>query len=293
MRTSRIPDAPSDARSRSIRQRPLAWSALALVVLAGSGVVITVLDRVADAETRSSFRWATHTLEVEDQLHRWLAALAEAESAQRGYVVSGDAIYLAPQAEAAATARQLQGSLRSLTADNVAQQRRLDTLDRLVDARLALLRSGVALVQAGRRESAESLIRTGRGRLMMDSIRATVRHAVDNEEVLLNQRQQAVEGALAKRRIAEELIVGLAVLALILAATIWLRLRRAERLVIMCAWSKAIQLDGEWMSIEAYMARRFGLSITHGISPAEIRRLEAEMDAGPAIATVTAGIAKR
>lgn len=269
------------------------WSALALAVLAISGVSVALLDRSADIETRSSFQWATHTLEVENALHKTLAALVEAESAQRGYILTGDTIYLVPQSEAVAMARELIRSVRRLTVDNASQQRRLDTLDRIVEARLGLLRSGVKLMQAGQRDSVERIIRTGRGRILMDSIRTTVRNAVDSEGVLLTQRQEAVERALAKRRIAEELIVGLAILAMILAGAVSLRLRRAERLVTMCAWSKAIQLDGEWMSIESYMARRFGISVTHGISPAEIRRLEAEMEAGPVLASVTAGVSPR
>jgi methyl-accepting chemotaxis protein len=281
------------AHARSVWRRPLAWIALALAVLAASGVLVVLLDRSADAETRSSFQWTTHTLEVENELARTLAAIVEAESAQRGYIISGDTVYLAPYADATFTARKLLGSLRRLTSDNAAQQRRLDTLDRLVDARLARLRTGVMLMTAGQRDSVEALIRNGSGRLMMDSVRATVRDALDNEGVLLNQRQRAVEDALEKRRNAEVFIIALAVLAMVLASVVSLRLQHAERLVTMCAWSKAIELDGEWMSFEAYMARRFGIAITHGISPVELRRLEAEMESGPVIASTTAGVARR
>jgi hypothetical protein len=33
-----------------------------------------------------------------------------------------------------------------------------------------------------------------------------------------------------------------------------------------CAWTKRLELDGEWVGIETYLKRRFGLSVTHGIS---------------------------
>lgn len=285
-------DQPSTHTRRFWRQ-PLAWSALALAVLAISGVMVAVLDRSAAAETRSSFQWTTHTLEVQDELHKALAALAEAESAQRGYDLSSDTVYLANYAGAAAAARAFLGTVRQLTADNQAQQRRLDTLDRLVDARLARLQAGAALVQRGQRDSVESVLRTAGGHLLMDSIRVTVSRAVESEGVLLATRQRSVEDALKKRRTAEELIVGLAVLAMILAGAVSFRLRRAERLVTMCAWSKAIEFDGEWMSIEAYMARRFGISITHGISPTEIQRLETEMDGTSVLAGAIAGVPSR
>lgn len=263
------------------------------MAIAASGVLVLRLNRSAELETRSSFRWATHTLEVEDQLHETLAALGEAESAQRGFLLSRDTAYLAPSVQAGDAARQLLASLRRLTADNARQQSRLDTLDRLVEAGLGMLRFGAALMKAGHRDSVDRIIMSGRGRGLMDSIHATVRSAVANEDTLLERRQVAVESALSRRRFAEELIVGIALLAMGLAAVVWVWLRRAEHVVTMCAWSKAIQFEGEWMSIEAYMERRFALSITHGISPAELERLEAGLDRAPVLASATRGVAPR
>ncbi len=280
-------------RARGSRRPPLIWSALALAVLAASGILVLLLNRSAASETRSSFGWATHTLEMEDKLHAALAALGNAESAQRGFLLSRDTVYLTPSRQAGDTARRLLASLRTLTADNAGQQRRLDLLDRLVVARLGLLGSGVALMQAGQRDSLDRLIRSGHGRALMDSIHATVRSAVANEDTLLARRQVAGEGALSRRLRAEELIVGIALLAMGLAALVWVRLRRAERLMTMCAWSKAIEFEGEWMSVEEYMNRRFGIMITHGISPTELARLETEMDGAPILASATRGVTAR
>jgi GAF domain-containing protein len=44
-----------------------------------------------------------------------------------------------------------------------------------------------------------------------------------------------------------------------------------EKLVRMCAWTKRLELDGEWLEIEAYLKRRFGLDVTHGISDDALR----------------------
>lgn len=293
MQRTAAPSARTHPRGERRSRQPLVWSALALAVLAVSGMVALVLNRSAESDTRSSFGWATHTMQVEDQLHQTLAALGDAESAQRGFLLSLDTVYIASSIQAADTARQLLGSLRRLTADNPGQQRRLDTLDRLVAARLALLRSGAALMQAGYRDSVDRLIRSGRGRRLMDSIHATVQSALAREDTLLDRRQVAVERALAHRRFAEALIAGIALLAMVLVAVVWVRLRRAERVVTMCAWSKAICFEDEWMSVEAYMERRFGIAITHGISPAELERLEAGMDDAPSLATATRGVAPR
>jgi GAF domain-containing protein len=44
------------------------------------------------------------------------------------------------------------------------------------------------------------------------------------------------------------------------------QVHRLEELVRMCAWTKRLERDGEWLDIEAFLHRRFGLQVTHGIS---------------------------
>ena len=249
-----------------------------MVVVVIAATLLAGMRRAVASETRDAFHWTAHTLEVEKDLQATVAALERAESAQRGFLLLGDTAYLAPMVPASESARRLLHRLRRLTLDNATQQRRLDTLGRLLEARLTLLSVNVALARAGKRDSVDRVLRTGRGRLLTDSIYATVRRGIAHEDSLLVRREAAVEAALARQALAEELILGLVVLAIALTAAILYWLRRAEQLVTMCAWSKTIQYEGQWMSIEAYMERRFGLSITHGISPAELERMDAEME---------------
>ena len=58
------------------------------------------------------------------------------------------------------------------------------------------------------------------------------------------------------------------------------RVGKPEQIVRMCAWTRHLELDGEWLSIEDYLQRRFNLQVTHGISPAameaEIRKLSTD-----------------
>lgn len=49
--------------------------------------------------------------------------------------------------------------------------------------------------------------------------------------------------------------------------------------VRMCAWTKRLFHDGQWLSIEAYLRSRFGVQITHGMSDDALSRLQREMKA--------------
>ena len=44
---------------------------------------------------------------------------------------------------------------------------------------------------------------------------------------------------------------------------------RVTSLVTICAWSRTVEYQGEWLSFEEYLKRRFNISTTHGISPTE------------------------
>lgn len=54
----------------------------------------------------------------------------------------------------------------------------------------------------------------------------------------------------------------------------------AER-VTLCAWTRMVRYEGEWISVEAYLERRFGVLTSHGISPEAATLLEAEPASAP------------
>ena len=54
--------------------------------------------------------------------------------------------------------------------------------------------------------------------------------------------------------------------------------KQVDHYVTICAWSKTVEYQGEWISFEEYLGRRFNVVITHGISPAEAERALAELD---------------
>lgn len=39
-------------------------------------------------------------------------------------------------------------------------------------------------------------------------------------------------------------------------------------LVTLCAWTRTVRFQGEWVSVETYLEQRFGVITSHGISPA-------------------------
>ncbi len=56
------------------------------------------------------------------------------------------------------------------------------------------------------------------------------------------------------------------------------RPRDLENLITVSAWSRKIQVDGEWVSFEEFLTDRLGVSITHGIDPDTAEEIHREMD---------------
>ena len=49
--------------------------------------------------------------------------------------------------------------------------------------------------------------------------------------------------------------------------------QRVNTLVTICAWSRTVEYQGEWISFEQYLLRRFNINTSHGISPAEAEKV--------------------
>jgi hypothetical protein len=117
----------------------------------------------------------------------------DAETGQRGYLVTDDTSFLAPAHGAHADVQQSLGELRRLTADNPLQQARLDTLDGELAARFRMLDSGIALRRAGNVAplARGDLLRNGRTR--MDHARRLLAEVKRDEQHLLVQRRAVAD----------------------------------------------------------------------------------------------------
>jgi GAF domain-containing protein len=56
------------------------------------------------------------------------------------------------------------------------------------------------------------------------------------------------------------------------------RLQRLHEIVRMCAWTRRLELGGEWLSVESYLERRFGIQVSHGISAEALHALEQDLE---------------
>ncbi|MDP2138890.1 MAG: CHASE3 domain-containing protein, partial [Candidatus Didemnitutus sp.] len=192
---------------------------LALVIYVFVGVVsyrsTTQLIETSDARR--------HTGEVLAQSAEILSVLIDVQSGQRGYVITGEDAYLEPYQSGLGRLEQTVRELRSLTADNSRQQRRLDALEPLIKSRLTLSREAIDVRRTNGLEAAVQLIKAGKGEANMDEIRKVVGEMQSDEEELLKKR---VEQAQTDAQNAKLTIIVGTLTALVLATLAGVMLTR-------------------------------------------------------------------
>jgi methyl-accepting chemotaxis protein len=120
--------------------------------------------------------------------------LKDAETGQRGFLLTGEAPYLQPYEEARQNLATTLARLRELTRDNADQQQRLNALEPKVRDKLKELQKTVELRQKDKGlDAALEVVRSGEGKALMDEARDIIRAMKDEENALLKRRDADAE----------------------------------------------------------------------------------------------------
>jgi signal transduction histidine kinase len=187
-----------------------AIAACALVILISIGM-LSYRSTVRDEEDRG---WVTHTHLVLERLQAVLIDVTQAETGQRGYLLTGEEKYLEPYQAGLDQVRRDMEEVAKLTADNPRQQDAIKNLKPAVDARLALL-AGPMQIRRRTGLMAEAEAAKGNSEELMNGIRARLSEMRSAEERLLKIRLETA--AASTRKMKAVIVLGNAVAALILS----------------------------------------------------------------------------
>lgn len=136
--------------------------------------------------------WVTHTHDIIDLTQDISVSIKMAETGQRGFLLTGNATYLAPyQRGVAAIQEQLQ-QLRAKTQNNPQQQPKIDTLEVNIAAKLQELAQTIALEKEQQHQEALAVVKSNLGKHLMEEISAALGAIKDEEFVLLKERKAAL-----------------------------------------------------------------------------------------------------
>ena len=136
-----------------------------------------------------------------------LARLTDAETAQRGYLITGSRQYLEPGVGAAADVHCALAAAHRLIAD-APEQRRIDTLSTVIAEKLAELDGAIHAYDSTGLKGADALVRSNRGEQLMAKARELVANIESAERVRLERREAHEE----QLRVATAVIIVAAIL---------------------------------------------------------------------------------
>ncbi len=154
--------------ARAPRRRPISvlslTAALLLLVAVAAAVTLTsaVIAERADVERRSR---------ASISAERLLSDLKDAETGQRGFLLTGDERYLEPYAAALPRLRDGLASLRGAVRSDGPIAGPAAALERFVPEKLAELARTIEMRRSGDLQAALQTVESGRGRALMDSAR--------------------------------------------------------------------------------------------------------------------------
>ena len=212
-------------RSRSIVG--IAVGVSSLVLIAAGMVAKRAIDQLAvtgDAVVAAKER--------ELSFERLLSTLNDAETGQRGYLLSGSDEYLVPYEEAL---REVEGRISTVVARNQGgylTESQLQTLRDLVATKLAEAARTIKLQRLGQREAALALVRTNQGLATMNGIRAFIDERVRveqaNVERLLRSERAALRATVRSSVAVSVLAIALMIVLAYVVRRDSMRVRQSE-----------------------------------------------------------------
>ena len=190
--------------------------ALSFLLLATIGGVAYRAIAMLTATSES----VTHTHLVLEHVAQLLSLMKDAETGQRGFVITGDETFLEPYNKATPEVAATVAELSTLVADNPRQVARIAQAKPLMDSKLEELRNTIEMRRTVGFDATEKRIASGIGKRYMDDLRVVLAAMDVEERDLLKAR--ATEAGSASQGAERTILFGSLVCLLVVVAAGWL-----------------------------------------------------------------------
>lgn len=168
-----------------------------LQVVFAVSIVFVLISSIASYYSNQklieSSKWVNHTNEVLREAENIISILKDAETGQRGYILTKDSAFLEPYFKAREHVKSSFANLNSLTIDNPVQQKYMNEVDQLIEQRLIQMENTLLTAVGSPSAGGTTLITVDypemlRGKKMMDRLRLLFNNVKKEENRLLNIR---------------------------------------------------------------------------------------------------------
>jgi signal transduction histidine kinase/ActR/RegA family two-component response regulator len=161
-----------------------------LPILAGFAFLLlfAIAQIFLSIEQRRVSFWAHQAIEIQGQLNEVQTAVADAETGQRGYLLTGRLSYLEPYETARRELGPKLDYLASETLGDPIQQKSLANLRALIDRKLKELQETIDLRSSGKADEALAIVNNDSGKELMAGARQAIADMQAQETSILDSR---------------------------------------------------------------------------------------------------------
>jgi len=162
---------------------------LLLTLLFVSSIGNVVFTYIVESYWEEKMKWVNHEHEIIHTSESFISSLMDAETGQRGYLLTGDVDYLEPYYSGVVSVEATLERLIDMTKSHLTQQERLALISKLTNQKLENLEKTIDLMQSGNRVDAFATFNTGANKKIMLEIRKVITKFSHEERLLLEQRK--------------------------------------------------------------------------------------------------------
>jgi CHASE3 domain sensor protein len=256
-------------------KRILFWIGLSLPMIAL--IAMTWLVHAAGGQFNSSFNWVLQNYKVLDKFEQTEAHIVDAEANQRGFLLTGKREYVDPYEAAMADIRNDMIDLKKLTKNDASQQVNIVAIEELIANELVF--DPATAFSSGQFQTNASVITlTASGKQKIEELRRVLFRAREEQERALSRHQQAAEEEVVSGQIMSLVLIVAVAVTLVFVVMILLRLERLQQFVTVCAWTGQVKYHGEWLRLDQFLERQFGLSVSHSLSKDAAEKMMHELE---------------
>jgi signal transduction histidine kinase len=194
---------------RALRQR---WALPAILLGAGA---LLLLSELSHDRARAAFTETRIHRNANSEMMRLLQLMTDAETAQRGYVLTGNSDFLNPYRDALSEKRALLARVLKYLLEH-GRGDAAEQLQKLIEAKMSEVQTTIDLYEAGNVEGARTLVLSGIGKEQMEDIRKVLSDVTAWSEASVITSRATLSQALTMNRFGIAALLTLAVLGLFL-----------------------------------------------------------------------------
>ncbi|MDO8276895.1 MAG: CHASE3 domain-containing protein [Burkholderiaceae bacterium] len=207
-----------------MRQLAIPRMAISLTLAVLAACALIGINEVGNWRSNEALDNVTEAQRMGEAVNKLLQQMLDAETGQRGYLLTGDALYLEPYQASIAEIGQTTQALRRLYLPFADQAQTLATLNSNVERKLGEMELSVSMRKQGNEDAWKFVLTTDVGKNYMQAIRENSNKLIESNQQRLLRGQTQIVRALQFSRI------GIAIMGLLSLLAFYMYLLQTTRL---------------------------------------------------------------